>query len=103
MLIPRVAGEQSKRFEMRRNPLMYMDFLYNIANIDCAVERSGNDRGLPRLEPALRDKMLAMSGVDPKALRKRRPSVRRTGEDPTFRVRSTESERVRKHTVHCTW
>ena len=82
---------------------MYMDFLYNIANIDCAVERSGNDRGLPRLEPALRDKMLAMSGVDPKALRKRRPSLRRTGEDPTFRVRSTESERVRKHTVHCTW
>ena len=89
-------------FELGRNPLIYIDLVYNIANIDCNVERSGNDRGLPRLEPELREKMLAMSSVEPKALRKRRPSFRRTGEEkesPT--TMPTKSEQVRMCKVLC--
>ena len=80
---------------MGRNALVFIDLLYNIANVDCNVERSGNDGGLPRLEPGLRDKMLCMSGVDPKALRNMRPSFSRRFQD----VSSSRSEQVYRVTI----
>ena len=85
---------------MGRNALVFIDLLYNIANVDCNVERSGNDGGLPRLEPGLRDKMLSMSGADPKALRKMRPFFRRPEEeDRKPHVSSPKSEQVYRATI----
>ena len=73
---------------------MYQNFLYNIANVDCLVERSGNERGLPRLEPKLRDKVLLASTVDPRALRKRWSwKARKVGAES--RVSMSESDEVR--------
>ena len=93
---PRVVGENTKRFEMGRNPLSPMALLYNIANINCNVELSG--RSMPRMEPGLRDKMLSLSGVTPKAIRKKRPLFRKPGEDGKLQVPGptgpSESEQV---------
>ena len=71
----RTLSQSSKSFEIGRNPLNYQNFLFNIANVDCLVERSGNERGLPRLEPKLRDKMLLASTVDPRAAVTKQHSV----------------------------
>ena len=94
----RVLSQSSKSFEIGRNPLNYQNFLFNIANVDCLVERSGNERGLPRLEPKLRDKLLLASTVDPRALRKRWSSESR-GVGTESRVLLSESEEVSAHVM----
>ena len=99
----RVLSQSSKSFEIGRNPLNYQNFLFNIANVDCLVERSGNERGLPRLEPKLRDKLLLASTVDPRALRKRwsSESGRRNprGVGAESRVLLSGSEEVGAHVI----